>query len=231
MARSARQMVGVTANILNLILVPVFTFYLLRDLDLLRRSIERLVPPQVRPRLSKLFDRTGPVVSNYVRGQLTMAVILSVLYTLGFVIARVPLALCLGVLAGFGYLIPYIGTLVAVVLTLLLVLLTNPGWWPVISVLIVYLIVQALEGFLITPRIMGDRLQLHPMLIIIGLIIGGSLFGILGIVLALPVMALLKVLLEVLLEPYFASADYNQVVHQPGASAGEIEEQRPRIED
>jgi predicted PurR-regulated permease PerM len=205
--RVGRQVIGVTANILNLILIPVFTFYILRDLDLLRRGIERLVPAKYRPRASRLFDRTGPVVSNYVRGQLTVAVILSLLYTVGFWIARVPLALSLGVLAGFGYLIPYIGTLVAVILTVLLVLLANPGWWPVISVLIVYVIVQTLEGFLITPRILGDRLKLHPMVVIIGLIIGGSLFGILGIILALPVMALLKVLLEVVLEPGAASQE------------------------
>lgn len=204
-ARAAGQVVGVTANILNLILIPVFTFYILRDLHRLRRGIERLIPLKFRARTSHLFDRTGRVASDFVRGQLTVAVILSVLYTTGFWIARVPLALSLGVLAGFGYLIPYIGTFVAVILTLLLVLLTRPGWWPVISVLVVYLIVQTLEGFLITPRILGDRLKLHPMLVIIGLIIGGSLFGILGVVLALPALALLKVVLETLLESYFAS--------------------------
>lgn len=198
--RVGRQVVGVTANILNLILIPVFTFYILRDLERLRRGIERLVPTQHRARASRLFDRAGSVVSNYVRGQWTVAVILSLLYALGFWLVRVPLALSLGVLAGFGYLVPYIGTLVAVVLTVLLVLLMNPGWWPVLSVLIVYIVVQTLEGFLITPRILGARLNLHPMLVIIGLIIGGSLFGLLGIILALPVMGLLKVLLEVLFE-------------------------------
>ncbi|RMG55859.1 MAG: AI-2E family transporter [Acidobacteria bacterium] len=217
----ASQVIGVTANVLNVILIPVFTFYILRDLEHLRQGIERLIPHRFRSRASRLFDRAGRVVSNFVRGQLTVAVILSGLYAVGFFIAGAPLALSLGVLAGFGYLIPYIGTLTAFVFTVLLVLLTHPGFWPVIKVVLVYLAVQSMEGLYLTPRIMGERLKLHPMLVIVGVIIGGNLFGILGIILALPVMALAKVLLEVAMEPYLASDYYMR------ASPPETEEPEP----
>lgn len=211
MGQAASQVIGVTANVLNVILIPVFTFYILRDFEHLREGIERLIPPRFRSRASRLFDRASRVVSNFVRGQLTVAMILSGLYAAGFFIAGAPLALSLGVLAGFGYLIPYIGTLTAFVFTVLLVLLTHPGFWPVIKVVLVYLVVQSAEGLYLTPRIMGERLKLHPMLVIIGVIIGGNLFGILGIILALPVMALAKVLLEVAMEPYLASEYYTRI--------------------
>jgi predicted PurR-regulated permease PerM len=227
---SAGRVFGITGNILDLILIPVFTFYVLRDLDLFRHGIERLIPSRYQPRMSRLFDHAGRVVSNFVRGQLTVAVILSVLYTVGFWMARVPHAASLGILAGFGYLIPYIGMLLAVLLTILLVLLTHPAWSSVIGVVIVYLIVHGLESFIITPRILGDRLKLHPMLVIIGVIIGGKLFGILGVVLALPVMALLKVLLEALMEPYFASEYYKTNV-QVSATNSQASIPRPPSSD
>ncbi|MCS6806276.1 MAG: AI-2E family transporter [Acidobacteriota bacterium] len=120
--------------------------------------------------------------------------------------------LSLGTLTGFGYLISYVGAFVSVVLTLLLVLLTTEGWWPLLGVIVVYVGVHALEGFYLTPRILGDRLELHPMVVIIGLILAGSAFGILGIVLALPVLAVLKVWLEVLLEPYLQSLAAQQPI-------------------
>jgi predicted PurR-regulated permease PerM len=221
LTQSLKQLGGATANLLNLILIPLFTFYILRDLNRVRQALEQLIPPRFRSRTAHLFDRLGHVVSNFVRGQLTVAVILSVLYSIGFFLVGAPLPLSLGMLAGFGYLIPYLGTLIAVVLTVLLVLLTNPGWWPVTRVLVVYVIVQTLEGFLITPRILGDRLQLHPMVIIVGLMIGGSLFGILGIILALPVMAVLKAIFEVLLEPYLQSDFYTRGVAQPAVQPPE----------
>jgi predicted PurR-regulated permease PerM len=209
------QVASATINILNIILIPFFTFYILRDLHQARQSLERLIPPRFRPRATHVFDRLGQVTSNFVRGQLTVAAILSVLYSLGFLLVGAPLPLSLGVLAGFGYLIPYLGAFIAVMLALLLTLLKNPGWWSVISVLGVYFIVHTIEGFVLTPRILGERLQLHPMLVIVGLIIGGSLFGILGIILALPVMAILKVIFEALLEPYLQSSFYTRQIPQP----------------
>jgi predicted PurR-regulated permease PerM len=213
LSKGLEGLVGVTANLLNLILIPVFSFYILRDLDKARQSLERLIPPRFRTGATRMFDRLESVVSNFVRGQLTVAVVLCVLYSLGYFLVGAPLPLSLGVLAGFGYLIPYLGAFIAVMLAILLAVMAHPTWWTVISILIVYLVVHLIEGFVLTPRILGDRLQLHPLFVIIGLIIGGSLFGILGIILALPVMAIMKVILESIKEPYFQSGFYDRVSH------------------
>lgn len=199
---SLRRAVDLGANLLNAILIPLFTFYILTDYAGMREWLESVVPARFRGDLMRLLERIERVTSAFVRGQLLVALILSLLYVVGFFLVRVPLALSLGIVAGFGYLIPYIGTWVAVVLTLVITLLTHPSWLAVFGIAAVYLAIQLLEGFVLTPRLLGGRLRLHPMLVIVGLIVGGKQFGIIGVVLAMPVLAIIKVIIESLLEPY-----------------------------
>lgn len=219
-AGGLKQAVDLGSNLLNTILIPLFVYYILADLAQFRALLESLVPQRFRRSAVHVYDRIGDVTSTFVRGQLLVASILSVLYVVGFLIVRVPLALSLGILAGFGYLVPYVGTLVAVVLTALVTLLGLPTWLSVVGVPAVYLTIQVLEGFMITPRLLGGRLRLHPIVVIVGLIIGGSQFGILGIVLATPLLAVLKVLLGSLREPYRASDFFTE------GGAGAIESER-----
>ncbi|MBI4468979.1 MAG: AI-2E family transporter [Acidobacteria bacterium] len=205
-----KQAVGIGSSLLNAILIPLFIFYILTDFRRLRDWLRSMTPARHRDYLSSLLDRIERVTSTFVRGQLLVAIIMSFLYVAGFLIAGVPLALSLGILAGFGYLIPYIGTFVAVVLTLLITVLSQPSWISVLGIASVYLVVQLIEGFILTPRLLGGRLRLHPMLVIVGLIVGGSQFGIAGVVLTMPVLAILKVIIEAATEPYRRSEFYTQ---------------------
>ncbi len=204
--RGLRRVVDLGSNLLYMILVPLFIYYILADFDRLRAMAEPLVPDRFRDQTFELIGRVDQVTSAFVRGQLLVASILSLLYVTGFLIVGVRLPLSLGLLAGFGYLVPYVGSLLAVALTGLFTLLNNPSWWSVIGVIVVYVIIHLLEGLVITPRLLGGRLRLHPMLIITGLIVGGSNFGVPGIVLATPALAILKVLLNAVIEPYRKSS-------------------------
>jgi predicted PurR-regulated permease PerM len=134
--------------------------------------------------------------------------VMGVLYAIGFAIARVPLALSIGLLSGLLNFIPYLGTLTGLTLSLSFVALDGGGWARILGVVVVFIVVQSVEGYYLTPKLLGGRLDLHPMWVLIGLMIGGSLFGVLGIILAVPVIAIAKVALDFLEELYQQSNFY-----------------------
>jgi predicted PurR-regulated permease PerM len=134
--------------------------------------------------------------------------VMGVLYSIGFAVARVPLALSIGLLSGLLNFIPYLGTLTGLTLSLSFVALDGGGIARILGVLAVFIIVQSVEGYYLTPKLLGGSLDLHPMWVLVGLMIGGSLFGILGIILAVPVIAIAKVALDFLEELYQQSVFY-----------------------
>ncbi len=196
------QLVDVTASIMDLLLIPFFVYYLLVDYGAIGERFDRLVPPRHRAVASTLLSRINFVISSYVRNQLIIAMVMGVLYAIGFMIARVPLAISIGLLSGLLNFIPYLGTLTGLGLSLSFVALDGGGWPRIIGVVAIFAIVQSLEGYYLTPKLLGGSLDLHPMWVLIGLMIGGSLFGILGIILAVPVIAIAKVVLNFLEEIY-----------------------------
>jgi predicted PurR-regulated permease PerM len=157
---------------------------------------------------STLIGRINFVISSYVRSQLVIALVMGVLYAIGFAIARVPLALSIGLLSGLLNFIPYLGTLTGLTLSLSFVALDGGGVPRLLGVVVVFIVVQSVEGYYLTPKLLGGRLDLHPMWVLVGLMIGGSLFGILGIILAVPVIAIAKVALDFLEELYQQSDFY-----------------------
>jgi predicted PurR-regulated permease PerM len=206
--RGLFSLVDVTASMLDLLLIPFFVYYLLADYGAMRAHLDRLIPPRHRAVASTLIGRINFVISSYVRSQLVIALVMGVLYAIGFAIARVPLALSIGLLSGLLNFIPYLGTLTGLTLSLSFVALDGGGWARILGVVAVFIVVQCVEGYYLTPKLLGGRLDLHPMWVLVGLMIGGSLFGILGIILAVPVIAIAKVALDFLEELYQQSNFY-----------------------
>jgi predicted PurR-regulated permease PerM len=202
------SLVDVTASMLDLLLIPFFVYYLLADYRAMRARLDRLIPPRHRAVASKLISRINFVISSYVRNQLVIALVMGVLYAIGFAIARVPLAISIGLLSGLLNFIPYLGTLTGLTLSLSFVALDGGGVARIVGVVVVFIVVQSVEGYYLTPKLLGGSLDLHPMWVLVGLMIGGSLFGILGIILAVPVIAIAKVALDFLEELYQQSDFY-----------------------
>jgi len=206
--RGLFRLVDVTASLLDLLLIPFFVYYLLADYGAMRARLDRLIPPRHRAVAATLIGRINFVISSYVRSQLLIALVMGVLYAIGFAIVRVPLALSIGLLSGLLNFVPYLGTLTGLALSLSFVALDGAGWPRLLGVVVVFIVVQSVEGYYLTPKLLGGSLDLHPLWVLVGLMIGGSLFGILGIILAVPVIAIAKVALNFLDELYQQSDFY-----------------------
>jgi predicted PurR-regulated permease PerM len=204
------QLVHLTASLFDLLLIPLFVYYLLADSRTIRTRLELLIPPRFRPQALALINQISLVMSSYVRGQLLVALLMSLLYVLGFIALRVPLALMLGLLAGLLNFIPYFGTLTGLSFSLLFLILDGAGIARLLGLIAVFAIVQGIEGYYLTPKLLGHRLNLSPLWVLVGLLIGGNLFGLIGIVLALPILAIAKVLLGFIEEIYQESDFYSR---------------------
>lgn len=185
---------SLTLTALNLVLLPFLVYYLSVDFHTLHRSALELFPILQRRQVADIVEEMDRYVSAFVRGQIMVCAILFVLYAIGLKIIGVQLWFLLSIIAGFGNMIPYIGTLMGIVLSSLMALLTFGELGPVVKVLIVFGVVQFAEGMFITPRVMGKNVGMSPLTVILAIFIGGKLFGLLGIFLAIPGAAVLKVL-------------------------------------
>jgi predicted PurR-regulated permease PerM len=193
----------------DLLLVPIFVYYILVDFSAWRDSLENIIPPRFRDPFERLFDEVGRILQAYVRGQLLIAMLMGMLYAIGFVLLKVPAGAGIAILAGLLNTIPYIGTVFGMVLATSFTMAAGGGFWRVGGVIGVFVAVQIIEGYFLTPRILGGRTSLHPMAVFLGMLIGGKLFGFLGIILAVPTIAVAKVFLMFLRELYKQSYFYH----------------------
>ena len=149
-------------------------------------------------------------LSAFIKGQLTVCLVLAVLYTVGLLIVGIKLALPIGVLSGILFVIPYIGTAIGLFLSLLICLINFGISWHLLGIVGVYLVVNNIENFLLVPYIVGDKVGLSPMVVMLALIVGGSLMGIWGMVLAIPITAILSVISAKWIEQYRLSDFYKR---------------------
>lgn len=182
-------------GILNLLLVPVFTFYLLRDYPMIGKSFYAIIPPQWREPAADWMKELDQVVGGFIRGQFSIALILALVNAIGLTVIGVPFGFLVGVIAGLANMVPYMSIIVGLIPAMLLSFLDRPDVWRLLWVIAIFCGAQMLEGFYLSPRIMGREIGLHPVLIMLAIIVGGSLFGLVGIILAAPIAAMLKVLL------------------------------------
>ncbi len=202
------QGLGVISALLNVALTPIFVFYLLRDWDRLVAGIADLVPPRHRPRVGRVAREVDQRLNAFVRGQITVCLALAAIYSVGLLVVGIDLAVPVGTLAGALFIVPYLGTAVGVVLGTVLALVKFGLSWKVVGVWLVFGGAQLVEGYVLTPRIVGDKVGLHPLVVMIALIVGGSLMGIWGMLIAIPVTAVLSVLAGEWLAMYRASRAY-----------------------
>ena len=180
----------------NLLLIPVVTFYLLRDWDRLIEWVDGALPPRHRETVRSLAQESDFVLSGFLRGQLLVMLSLGALYSLGLWIVGVNLALLIGIGAGLVSFVPYLGFIAGLLAASIAVLAQLDGLTPLLGVLVVFMIGQVIESMLLTPWLVGDRIGLHPVAVIFAVMAGGQLFGFTGVLLALPVTAVLAVLLR-----------------------------------
>ncbi|RME02552.1 MAG: AI-2E family transporter [Deltaproteobacteria bacterium] len=197
--------VNVILYVLNLVIIPVIAFYLLKDIDRLKVRIVDLVPASYREAFVAAFLEIDEVLSSFLRGQLFVCFLLAAIYTVGLLIVDVPLAIVIGFVAGFANIVPYLGVAVGVTSALLLTLLEHPDLVHLLGVIGVFTVAQTMEGMVITPRIVGDRVGLHPVVVVVALMIWGQFFGFLGMLVAVPATAVLNVFLKRAVARYEAS--------------------------
>jgi predicted PurR-regulated permease PerM len=203
----------VISGALNLVMIPVFTFYFLRDFDRMRLSMVDYLPRHNRDWLLVRIRRMDEVVGAWFRGQVEVAFVLAALYAAGlaltFGISGVGFTtgIAIGLVSGLLNIVPYFGFAIGFGLSVLICLI---DWepWALLGVLATFAVVQGLEGYVITPRIVGEKVGLSPVVVIIALLLGSELLGLLGVLLALPVAGIVRVLLPDVLEAYRASTFY-----------------------
>lgn len=196
--------------IVYLVLTPVVTFYLLRDWDIILAKIKNLIPKSIKPSVIKLAKECDEVLGAFFRGQLIVMLCLCVIYGVGLTIVGLQVGLTIGIIGGLLSIVPYLGSTFVVVVASLTALVQFGTWESLIGVGVVFLIGQALEGYVLTPNLVGNRIGLHPVAVIFAVMAGGSLFGFFGVLLALPVAAVIMVLIRHANEHYHASKFYNE---------------------
>lgn len=186
----------------SLALILLFTIYFLADFDALVRSPLALIPPRHRDKVADLGREIDEVLSGFVRGQLTVCLALGLLYGIGYSFAQVPLGLLIGLVAGALSFLPYIGAGLGLILALIMSLLDWQGWGVPAGALGAYVAVQILDTVLVTPRIMGSKVGLSPLVVMLALLVGGQLLGFAGVLLSLPAAAVCKILVQRLVRLY-----------------------------
>jgi predicted PurR-regulated permease PerM len=194
----------------NLFLIPVITFYLLRDWDILTARVGELVPRTIYPTVSRLVKEANEVLSAFLRGQLTVMLVLGLIYAIGLKLAGIDLAFLIGMTAGILSFVPYLGTITGLLMALFAAATQYGDPQHFIYVLIVFGIGQLLEGMVLTPWLVGDRIGLHPVAVIFAVLAGGQLFGFVGVLLGLPLAAVIMVLVRHAHERYLQSSLYGK---------------------
>lgn len=193
----------------NLVIIPVVMFYLLRDFDSINEKLLKLVPPRFQVKTKDIALEIDQVLSSFVRGQLMVAGLMGTMYSIGLYLCDTPMSLSLGMMAGIVNLVPYLGLVLGFVPSALLTYMHTQEWMPVLAVAGVFGVVQALEGMVITPRVVGENIGLHPVAVILAVLLGGELFGLAGMILGVPGVAVLNVLMTRGIVQYKASSFYS----------------------
>ena len=191
---------GTSQVIVALIIMPFMLFYLLRDGKGLRDYITQFLPNKLREPVGKVLSEVNQQLSNYVRGQITVAVIVAIMFIIFFKIIGLRYAVALGVTAGILNLVPYLGSFLAMIPALVLGLIAGPVM--LLKVIIVFIVEQTIEGRFVSPLILGSQLNIHPITILFVLLTSGSMFGIWGVLLGIPIYASAKVVISEIFDWY-----------------------------
>lgn len=204
--RTAPQVLG---TVVNIVMIPLLTFFLLKELDVIKSHISLLIPRDLEVPIYTLAKRVSDALRAVIKGQAIVAGTLAILYVLGLSLVGLHAAVAIGLFAGACRMIPYLDVLVGGALSLIVVLSDFQGVGQLIAVCIVFLVVQSVDGMLITPRVIGDRIGLHPVVVIVSILAFADLYGFWGVLLAIPVIAIARVLWNSAKPFYLASKVYD----------------------
>lgn len=195
------SVVGAVANIVvTVVTVPFILFYLLKDGKKLSPYVTQFLPTKIRNKTVTILTDVNKQLSSYVRGQVTVAVAVAILFIIGFSAIGLNYSITLGILAGFLNLIPYVGSALATVPAIILALVDGPKM--LIAVIIIFVLEQTIEGRFISPLVLGSQLDMHPITIIFVLLSAGKIFGVMGVILGIPFYASIKVIVTHFFEWY-----------------------------
>ncbi len=206
---------SVILSIIYLILIPIFSFYMLKESPNMKAFAERLIPPRMREGVKIKVQELNDVVGAFLRGQFIISIILAISYSIGLSIIKLPFAILIGIISGLGDIVPYLGTLFGVLLSIIVSLFYFHTFKSVLLVIIVFGVIKIVEDWLIYPKLIGDRMGIHPFVIILIIIFAGEYFGITGMILAIPFSGALKIFLEDIYEWYLKSFIYNKELEMP----------------
>lgn len=201
---------GYVGVALSALIVPVFALYLLIDFDRIVARVEQLIPRRWTPGISSVARDIHKTLSGYVRGQLTANVVLAALYATGLRMVDIRLAVGIGVMTGMLAFVPYVGFTLGLFTALTMAVLDWQGFGTILGVIAVMGGVQVIDSMVITPRIVGRSVGLAPLEVLITMMAAGSLFGFLGVLLAVPLGAVAKILVQRAVSRYLASPFYNR---------------------
>lgn len=230
LSQLSRSGLAVFALLGNLALIPVVTFYLLRDWDELLLNIRKILPLNIETSVLRIVGDCDDVLSAFLRGQLMVMLLLGTTYAFGLWLVGLDFAILVGLLSGLASIVPYLGFIVGFITATLIAFFQFGDVWHLALVLGVFSIGQMLESMVFTPILVGDRIGLHPVAVIFAILAGGQLFGFVGMLLALPLAAIIKVLISTLHQRYLQSELYRQqntVVVTPEDSAVETSIENP----
>lgn len=203
----------VLANLLSLVfLTPIIMFYLLKDFPSLIQAIDDVIPQKSRPAIIAFVHRVDEVLSDYAKGQAKVCLVLMVLYSIALTAIGIQQSIFLGIMIGGISFIPYVGALLGLLATLATGFAHFEGWNQIILIFVVFTVISVFEGNFLSPRLIGERVGLHPVWIIFALLAAGTWFGFLGILFALPVAAIVGVSVRVLIEQYKKTSLYSEEV-------------------
>lgn len=194
--------------LLNLIVIPFAFYYLLRDFDRLKKKVAAYIPPRHRPEAFRRLREIDRSLGGFIRGQFLVILFLAIFYGIGLTFIGVDLAFVLGIIAAVGEIVPYIGFIVGLSLSILIALLQFQDLLHPFYVVALFAAIQSIQGMVVAPLVMGSQVGLHPLIVIAAIYIGGDLFGFIGVLLAVPMAAVLVVLIKTLAEHYRRSDLY-----------------------
>jgi len=208
LGKLSRSGVGVIMWMTNLVLIPVVAFYLLRDWDRLVAWVDAMLPRSVEPTVARLARESDKVLGAFVRGQLLVMLALGLFYGAGLSVVGLSVGPLIGMVAGLLSFVPYLGFIIGFGAAVIAVLVQYGDWTHLLLVCSVFVIGQLLEGYVLVPKLVGDKIGLHPVAVIFAVLAGGYLAGFLGVLLALPAASVILVLLRYLTERYRMSDLY-----------------------
>ena len=184
--------VGSLLAIVSFVIIPVFFFFILRDIDRLHEGFYRFVPDSIEDWVRDYLGMIDDVLSGFIRGQIIVALSLAVLYSVGLGITGIRFGVLIGVVAGLLFIIPYVGTVIGILASVMVLLVDFSGWGQVLGVAATFAIAQAIEGYILTPRIVGNQVGLNQLETLVAILVGGEMAGLPGLIIAIPTGGILK---------------------------------------